>query len=173
MQIALVLSDKMSLSVIRLFSEYSLGISNFVLKILLMVDSASFGSSFSLLVSHISLSFFIIKYPVWVSPTHSPRTKIFIDNTFDGSGFKLSGGFSNGRSVAVQRISGLPSSHVSLLTRRLAGCFTPPFRQSQRYASIPVPSGLYFPFFLSRFAPSLRPVPVRSSLLAGSVRCPY
>ena len=40
-------------------------------------------------------------------------------------------------------------SHVSLLIRRLAGYFAHPFCQSQGYASIPVPSGLYFPFFLS------------------------
>ena len=42
MQIALVLSDKMkSLSVIRLFSEFLFGISNFVLKFLPMVGSVS------------------------------------------------------------------------------------------------------------------------------------
>ena len=75
-QIALALSDRMkSLSVIRLFSEYSLGISNFVLKFRSMVNSASSLSSSSSLVSLTSLSFFIIKFLVWVSPTPLPGQK--------------------------------------------------------------------------------------------------
>ena len=79
-QIALVLSDRMkSLSVIRMFSEYSLGFSNFVLKFGPMVGSASSSPSSSPLVSLTSLSFFIIKFLVWVSPTPTPRAKIFID----------------------------------------------------------------------------------------------
>ena len=83
-QIALVLSDKMkSLSVIRMFSKYSLGISYFVLKFRPMVGSASSSSSSSTLVSLTSLSFFIIKFSVWVSPTPTPRTKIFIDVPVD------------------------------------------------------------------------------------------
>ena len=56
------------------------------------------------------------------------------------------------------------SSHVSLMTRRLVGCF----RQSQDYATLP---GLYFPFFLSRFVPSLLLVPVLSSLPVSNARC--
>ena len=102
-QIALVLSDRMkSLSVIRMFSEYSLGISNFVLKFRPMAGSASSSYSCSLLVSLTSLSFFIIKFLVWVSPTPTPRTKIFIDVPVDDARSKLSGGISSGLSVAVQ-----------------------------------------------------------------------
>ena len=102
-QIALVLSDRMkSLSVIRMFSEYSFGISNFVLKFLPMVGSASSSPSSSSLVSLTSLSFFIIKFLVWVSPTPTPRTKIFIDVPVDDTGSKLSGGILSGLSVAVQ-----------------------------------------------------------------------
>ena len=102
-QIALVLSDRMkSLSVIRMFSEYSLGISKFVLKFRPMVGSISSPSSSSSLVSLTSLSFFIIKLSVWVSPTPTHRTKIFIDVPVDGAGSKLSGGISSGLSVAVQ-----------------------------------------------------------------------
>ena len=73
MQIALVLFDRMkSLSVIMMFSEYSLGISNFVLKFLPMVGSGSSSSSSNPLVSLTSLSFFIIKsYP------HSPDKNIY------------------------------------------------------------------------------------------------
>ena len=75
-QIALVLSDRMkSLSVIRMFSEYSLRISNFVLKFRPMVGSASSSPSSSPLVSLTSLKFSIIKFLVWVSPTPTPRTK--------------------------------------------------------------------------------------------------
>ena len=75
-QIALVLSDRMkSLSVIRMFSEYSLGISNFVLKFRPMVGSASSSPNSSPLVSLTSLNFFLIKFLVWVSPTPTPRTK--------------------------------------------------------------------------------------------------
>ena len=102
-QIALVLSDKMkSLSVIRMFSEYSLGISNFVLKFRPMVRSASSSSNSSPLVSFTSLSFFIIKFLLWVSPTPTPRTKIFVDVPVDDAGSELSGGISSGLSVAVQ-----------------------------------------------------------------------
>ena len=101
--IALVLSDRMkSLSVIRIFSEYSLGISNFVLKFRPMVGSASSSPISSPLDSLTSLSFFIIKFSVWVCPTPTPRTKIFIDVPADGAGSKLSGGISSGLSVAVQ-----------------------------------------------------------------------
>ena len=75
-QIALVLSDRLkSLSVIRMFSEYSLGISNFVLKFRHMVGSASSSPSFTPLVSLTSVSFFIIKFLVWVSPTPLPGQK--------------------------------------------------------------------------------------------------
>ena len=102
-QIALVLSDRMkSLSVIRIFSEYSFGISNFVLKFRPVVGSASSPSSSSPHVSLTSLSFFIIKFSVWVSPTPTPRTKIFIDVPVDDAGSELSGGMSSGLSVAVQ-----------------------------------------------------------------------
>ena len=47
----------------------------------------------------------------------------------------------------------------------------PPFHQSQDYASTPVPSDLYFSFFLSHSVPDLILVPVRISLLARSARC--
>ena len=122
--IALVLSDKMkSLSVIRMFSEYSLGISYFVLKFRPMVGSASSSPSSSPLVSLTSLSFFIIKFLVWVSPIPTPRTKIFIDFPVDDAGSKLSGGISSGLSVAVNQRGDIPFSRVVLLTRRPAGCF--------------------------------------------------
>ena len=102
-QIALVLSDRMkSLSVIRIFSEYSFSISNFVLKFRPMVGSASSPSSSSPHFSFTSLSFFIIKFSVWVSPTPTPRTKMFIDVPVDDAGSELSGGMSSGLSVAVQ-----------------------------------------------------------------------
>ena len=102
MQIALVLFDRMkSLSVIMMFSEYSLGISNFVLKFRPMVGSGSSSSSSNSLVSLTSLSFFIIKFSVWVSPTPTPRTKIFIYVPVDVVGSELSGGMSSGLSVAV------------------------------------------------------------------------
>ena len=107
-QISRVLSDRMkSLSVIRMFSEYSVGISNFVLKFRPMVGSAFSPSSSSPLVSLTSLSFFIIKFSVWVSPTPTPRTKIFIDVPVDDAGSELSGGMSSGLSVAVQPKRGL------------------------------------------------------------------
>ena len=103
-QIALVLSDRMkSLSVIRIFSEYSFGISNFAfLKFRPMVGSASSPSSSSPHFSLTSLSFFIVKFSVWVSPTPTPRTKIIIDVPVNYAGSELSGGMSSGPSVAVQ-----------------------------------------------------------------------
>ena len=77
MQIALVLSDSMkSLSVIRMLSEYSFEISNFVSKFLPWVGSAPSWSRSRPLVSLTSLSFFINKFSVWVSLTSTPRTKI-------------------------------------------------------------------------------------------------
>ena len=100
---------------------------------------------------------------MWVSPTPHSRTKIFIDVPVDGAVFKLSGGISSGRSVAVQPNSGFPVS--------FAGFFALPSRQSQGYASIPVSSGLYFPFFLSRFVPGLLLVLVRSSPLTRKTHC--
>ena len=103
MQIAFVLSDKMkSLSVITMFSEYSFGISNLVLKFLQMVGSTSSRSNSSLFISLIALSFLINKLLMWTSPTPTPQTKKFIDAAADDAGLKLSGGMSNGRSVAVQ-----------------------------------------------------------------------
>ena len=39
---------------------------------------------------------------MWVKPTPTPRTKMFVDVPVDGAGLKLPGGMSNGRSVAVQ-----------------------------------------------------------------------
>ena len=67
-----------------------------------MVGSASSSPSSKPLVSLISLNFFIIKFLVWVSPTPTPRTKMFIDVPVDDAGPKLSGGISGGLSVAVQ-----------------------------------------------------------------------
>ena len=55
-----------------------------------------------------SLSFFIINFLVWISPTPTTRTKIFIDDPVDGAWFKLSGSMSSGRSVALQPNSGFP-----------------------------------------------------------------
>ena len=107
MQTALVLSDKIkSLSVIRMFSEYSFGISNLVLKFLPMVGSASSISRSSPLVSLTCLSFFIIKFLVWLSSTLTLRTKKFIDIPVDGARLKLSGGMSSGRSVVVPSKNG-------------------------------------------------------------------
>ena len=102
---------------------YSLGISNFVLKLRPMVDSASSSPNSSPLVSLTSLSFFIIKFLVWVSPTPTPRTKIFIDVPVDDAGSKSSGGISSGFSVAVQPKRGSSvftccSIHVVLFNRR-------------------------------------------------------
>ena len=85
-----------------MFSEYSLGVSNFVLKFRLMAGSAFFSSNSSPLASLTSLSFSIIKFLVWVSATPTPRTKIVIDVPVDDAGSKLSGGISSGLSVAVQ-----------------------------------------------------------------------
>ena len=77
MQIALVLSDRMnSLSVISMLSEYY-----FVLKLLPMVGSVLSWSSSRPLVSLTSLSFFIINFLVWVSPTRSPRTKKYLSTS--------------------------------------------------------------------------------------------
>ena len=102
MQIALVLPDRMKpLSVIKMLSEYSFGISNFVSKFLPMVGSAPSWSSSRPLVSLTSLSFFNIIFSLWVSLTSTPRTKIFIDVPVDGRWLKLSGGISSGRSVVV------------------------------------------------------------------------
>ena len=88
-----------SLPVIRMFSEHSFGISNLVMKFLPMVGAAYFWSSSSPLVSLFSLSFFIIKFSLWVSPTATHWTKIFIDVPVDGAGLRLSGGLSNVQSV--------------------------------------------------------------------------
>ena len=99
-----------------------------------------------------------------------PGQKI-IDVPVDGAVFKLSGGISSVRSVAVQPNSGFSVFTCFIAVRRHAGCFAPPFGQSQDYASIPVPSGLYFPFCLSRFVPGLLIVRVWSSLLARNARC--
>ena len=75
-QIALVLFDRMkSLSVIRMLSECSLGISNLFLKFRPMVGSGSSPSSSNSIVSLTSLSFFIIKFSVWISPIPTPRQK--------------------------------------------------------------------------------------------------
>ena len=164
MQIALVLSDR-----IRMFSEYSLDISNFVLHFFPMVGPASSRSSYKPLVSLTSLSFIIIKLSVWISPTLTPRTKIIRTSMVLGSSYPVV--FLVAGQWLSNQIVDFLSSHFSLLIRRLAGCFAPPFRQSQGYASIPVPSGLYFPFFLSRFVPGLLLFPVRISLLTRNARC--
>ena len=150
-----------------MLSEYSFGISNLVLKFLPMVGSAPSWSSSRPLASLTSLSFFIIKLSVWVSPTPTPRTKIFIDVHVDGTWLKLSGGISSGPSVAVQ-----PNNGFSVLQiRRIAGCFVPPSRQPQGFASTPVSSGLCFLFFESRFV--LGPILFLAccDLLAKSAHC--
>ena len=124
MQIALVLFDRMkSLSVIMMFSEYSLGISNFVLKLLPMVGSGSSSSSSNPLVSLTSLSFFIIKFSVWVSPTPTPRTKIFIDVPVDVVGSELSLGCPVACLLLSIRKEGPLSSCNLLLIHRFAECF--------------------------------------------------
>ena len=102
MQIALVLSDKLkSLSVIKMFSEYSFGIPNLVLKFFPMVGSTFSCSSSNQQISLDSLSFVIFKLLVRVSSTPTPRTKKNIDVPVDGAELKLSDGISNGRSIAV------------------------------------------------------------------------
>ena len=136
-----------------------------------MIGSASSASSSSPLVSLTSLSFFIIKFSVWVSPTHTPRTKIFIDVPVDDAGSKLSGGISTGLSVAVQ-----PKRGAFVFTYFSADtstcwmlCSSSPLLLTSRIHS----SILKFVFFLlsislcSRFALVLK----WSSLPAGFVRC--
>ena len=88
-------------------------------------------------------------------PTPTPRTKIFTTSPSMVLGSSYSVVFLAAARWLSNQIVDFLSSHVSLLTRRLAGCFAHPFRQSQGYASIRVPSDLCFPFFLSRFAPGL------------------
>ena len=104
MQIALVLSDKTkSHSVIMMFSENLFGISNIVWKTSPIAPANSSFSASSPLVSLVSLSFFIIKLTVWVSPTSTLRTKkILIDVPVDGSDLRLLRGMSIGRTVAIQ-----------------------------------------------------------------------
>ena len=157
MQIARVLSDKMkSLSVIRMFSEYSFGIS-------IQFQPVS--------LSHFSELLYHQIFGVGKSYPHSSEKNIFIDVAVDGAESKLSGGISSGRSLAVNQIVDFLSSHVSLLTGRVAGCFAPLFCQSQGYANIPIPSGLCFPLFISRFVPGLLLVPEGRSLLSRKARC--
>ena len=123
-QIALVLSDKRkSLFVIRMFSEYSLGISNFVLKFRPMVGSASSSFSSSPLVSLTSLSFFIIKVLVWVSPIPTLRTKIFIDVPSMMLVLNYLAVSRAACRLLSNRREDLPFSRVFLLIRRPAGCF--------------------------------------------------
>ena len=108
MQFALVLSDKIkSLSVIKMFSEYSFLISNLVLKFIPIIGSASSRSRSNPLVSLISLSFFII------------RTKMFIDVPINGAGLKLAVGMSSGWSVVVQSNNGCPSPFYMLRCRHI------------------------------------------------------
>ena len=45
---------------------------------------------------------------MWISPTPTPRTQIFIDVPVDGAGLKVSSGMSNGRSAAVQANNEIP-----------------------------------------------------------------
>ena len=123
-QIALVLSDRMkSLSVIRMFSEYSLGISNFVLKFRPMVSSASYPSSSSSLVSLTSLSFFIIKFLAWVSPTPTPRTKRFIDVPSMVLGLNYLVESREACLLLSSRRGDPPFSCAFPLIRQLVGCF--------------------------------------------------
>ena len=115
-QIALVLFDRMkSLSVIMMFSEYLLGISNFVLKFRPMVGSGSSSSISNSFVSLTSLSFFIIKFSVWVSPTPTPRTKIFIDVP--------AAEYQAACLLPSSRREGPLFSYVFPMTRRLVECF--------------------------------------------------
>ena len=124
MQIALVLFDRMkSLSVIMMFSEYSLGISNFVLKFRPMVGSGSSSSSSNSLVSLTSLSFFIIKISVWVSPTPEPRTKIYIDVPSMLSGLNCPEESPVACLLPSIRKEGPLPSYVFPMTRRLVECF--------------------------------------------------
>ena len=123
-QIALVLSDKMkSLSVIRMFSEYSLGISNFVLKYRPMVGSASSSSSSSPLVSLTSLNFFIIKFLVWVSPSPLPGQKYLSTSPWMMVGLNYLALSRAACRFLSNRRGDLSFSRVFLLTRRPAGCF--------------------------------------------------
>ena len=123
--IALVRSDRMkSQSVIMMFSECSFGISNYVLKLLPIVGSASSSSSSSSLVSLTSLSYFIIKFSVWVSPTPTPRTKIFIFSSPSMMlGLNYLVVFRAACRLPSNRRGDLPFPRVVLLTRRPAGCF--------------------------------------------------
>ena len=136
-----------------------------------MVGSASSPSSSSPLVSLTSLSFFIIKFLVWVSPTPTPRTKIFIDVPVDDAGSELSGGMSSGLSVAVQPKRGF--SVFMCFPADMSTCCmlcpsSLPFLTSR--ASILMSSGSYSPSSRSRSVPNLSPAPVSSDLPVGSVR---
>ena len=104
MQIALFLSDRLkSLSVIKMFSEYSFGISSLVRKFFPMVGSISSGSFSSPQVSLVSLSFFIIKFFVCVSSAPPrPRTEILMGVSVDDAELRLFEGISSGRSVATR-----------------------------------------------------------------------
>ena len=124
MQIALVLFDRMkSLSVIMMFSEYSLGISNFVLKFRPIVGSGSSSSSSNSLVSLTSLSFFIIKFSVWVSPTPTPRTKYLSTSPSMLSGLNCPEECPVACLLPSIRKEGPLSSCNLLLIHRLAECF--------------------------------------------------
>ena len=175
MQIALVLSDKMkSLSVITMFSEYSFGISNLVLKFLQMVGSTSSRSNSSLFISLIVLSFLIIKLLVRVSPTPTLQTKKFIDVAADGAGLKLSGGMYNGRSVAVQPNNEFLSSRcfpadLSTCWMLCVSVFFSSACRSCIYSRIL--KFLLSLFFLSRFVQDLLLFPVRCSPPATSAYC--
>ena len=72
---------------------------------------------------------------MWVNPTPTPRTKIFIDVLVDGPELKVSGGMSIGRSVTVPPNNEFLPLHASLLICRLDGCFALPFRQPPDHAS--------------------------------------
>ena len=93
-----------SLSVKIMLLEYSFGKLKYDSTTLPMSSFSGF-SPISASRSSVSLTiliFFYEYFSVWVSPTPTPRTKIFNDVPVDGAGSKLSGGISSGLSVAVQ-----------------------------------------------------------------------
>ena len=172
MQIALVLSDRMkSLTVIRMLSEHSFEVSNFILKFLPMVGSAPSWSSSRPLVSLTSLSFFIIKFLVWVSLTPLPGQNYLSTSPslVQGSNYPVVS------PVADQWLSNRTTcsliSHVSSQIRRLVGYFVFPTRPLQGCESTPGSSGLCFPFFQFRFVPGPILFLAWRDLLARSAHC--
>ena len=94
------------------------------------------------------LNFRINNFSVWVIPTPTPRTKIFIDILVDGADSRLLEGIFRGRSVATQpNVRPFPDC-VLLQINRLVVWFVTLTHKPVGCAS----SSSYVPSFLSRIA---------------------